>query len=91
MRAITLHNVRVSGGGKLTFNGYDQSHRIAAALDGVQLTDAVPYKYVFAHSDVSLGPNATNLQLPKGDDSTLTGSPASATPPSCAEEFVPFE
>jgi polygalacturonase len=90
MRAITLRNVRVSGGGKLTFNGYDQPHRIATTLDGVQLTDQAPYKYVFAHSDVSLGPGATNLQLPKGDDSTLTGVPASATPVSCAEKFVPF-
>jgi polygalacturonase len=90
MRAITLHNVRVSGGGKLTFNGYDQTHRIAATLDGVQLTDSTPYKYVFAHSDLVLGPGATNLQLPKGDDSTLAGSPASATPPSCAEKFVAF-
>ncbi|MDR3723991.1 MAG: glycosyl hydrolase family 28 protein [Terracidiphilus sp.] len=90
MRAITLHNVRVSGGGKLTFNGYDPSHRITTTLDGVQLTDSAPYKYVLAHSDVSLGPNATNLQLPKGDDSTLTGAPASATPASCAEKFVPF-
>ncbi|MDR3793771.1 MAG: glycosyl hydrolase family 28 protein [Terracidiphilus sp.] len=91
MRAIALRNVRVSGGGKLTFNGYDQSHRIAAQLDGVQLTDQSPYKYIFVHSDVSLGPGATDLQFPKGDDSTLTGSPASATPPSCTEKFVPFE
>jgi polygalacturonase len=90
MRAITLHNVRVSGGGKLTFNGYDQTHRIAATLDGVQLTDSTPYKYVFAHSDLVLGPGATNLQLPKGDDSTLAGAPASTTPASCAEKFVPF-
>ena len=39
MRDITLHNVRVSGGGKITFNGYDHTHRIAATLDGVQITD----------------------------------------------------
>ena len=39
MRGITLHNVRVSGGGKITFNGYDPTHRIAATLDGVQITD----------------------------------------------------
>ena len=39
MRDITLHNVRVSGGGKITFNAYDQTHRIAATLNGVQITD----------------------------------------------------
>jgi polygalacturonase len=90
MRAITLRNVRVSGGGKLIFNGYEPTHRIAATLDGVQLTDDAAYKYVFAHADLFLGPEATNLQLPKGEDATVTGSPAVALPASCAEMFVPF-
>jgi polygalacturonase len=90
MRAITLHNVRVSGGGRITFNGYAQGHRIAATLDGVQLTDQANYTYVFAHSDISLGPAATNLQLPKGDDATVTGTPTTAAAASCQQKFLPF-
>jgi len=43
MLDIHLHNVRISGAGKISFNGYDQDHRVAARLDGVLLTDAAAY------------------------------------------------
>ena len=90
MRDITLHNVRVSGGGKITFNGYGHDYRIAATLDGVQITDDAKYTYQLDHADVTLGPEPTNLQLPAGDDSTIKGTPAEGNPASCAEKFVPF-
>ena len=90
MRAITLHNVRVSGGGTISFNGYDATHRIAARLDGVWITDEEKYRYKFAHSDLFLGPGATNLQLPKGENATLTGTPAENAAASCQEKFLPF-
>lgn len=90
MRSILLHNVRVAGGGKITFNGYEHAHRIAATLDGVQLVDDAPYTYAFAHADVTLGPGATNLQLPAGDDATLTGKPAKSGAASCSAKFVEF-
>ena len=91
MRDITLHNVRVSGGGKFTFNGYDPTHRIAATLDGVQITDEAKYTYEVNHADLTLGPDPTNLDLPRwSDDSTISGKPAEGNPASCAEKFVPF-
>jgi polygalacturonase len=90
MKDITLHNVRVSGGGKITFNGYTKDYRIAATLNGVQITDEANYKYDLHHADITLGPEPTNLQLPAGEDSTVTGKPAEGTPASCAEKFVPF-
>jgi polygalacturonase len=95
MRDIKLHNVRVSGGGKITFNAYDHTHRIAAALDGVQITDQGNYTYEVVHSDLTLGPSPTNLSLPAGpdltnEDSTVTGKPAEGDPASCADKFVPF-
>ncbi len=90
MREITLRKVRISGGGKVTFNGYDSTHRIAATLDGVQLTDDEQYSYVLNHADLTLGPGPTNLQFPPGEDSTVQGTPAEATPPSCDDKFVPF-
>ena len=91
MRQVTLHNVRVSGGGKITFNGYDAKHRIATTLDGVLLTDpAAGYRYLLQHSDLTLGPGAINLQLPAGEDSTIAGKPASGQPEGCAEKFLPF-
>ncbi|HEY1803377.1 MAG TPA: glycosyl hydrolase family 28 protein [Terracidiphilus sp.] len=95
MRDITLHNVRVSGGGKFTFNGYDPTHRIGATLDGVQITDQAKYTYEMNHADLTLGPDATNLQFPAAsglakNDSTVTGTPSEGNPASCTEKFVPF-
>lgn len=90
MRNITLHNVRVSGGGKFTFNGYDHEHRIAVTLDGVQMTDMKDYSYSVHHADIRLGPAPTNLELPSGEDSTVQGKPAESEPASCADKFVPF-
>ena len=90
MRDITLHNVRISGGGKFTFDGYDHDHRIAAALDGVQITDEGKYSSEVNHADLTLGPNATNLKLTPGEDSTIKGTPAEGSPASCADKFVPF-
>jgi polygalacturonase len=90
MRNIVLRNVRLSGGGKITFNGYDPAHRIAAVLDGVQITDEAQYTYVESHADLILGPGPTNLQLPTGTDSTVQGAPREGDPASCAAKFVPF-
>jgi polygalacturonase len=90
MRDILLHNVRIAGGGKFSFNGYDNDHRIAVTLDGVQITDSAAYTYSLHHADIRLGPAPTNLQLPAGEDSTVQGTPAQATPPSCDGKFIPF-
>lgn len=90
MSDIILRNVRISGGGKFSFNGYDHEHRIAVTLDGVQITDMKDYSYSVHRADIKLGPGPTNLELPKGEDSTVQGNPAEGEPPSCAEKFVPF-
>jgi len=90
MRDITLRSVRVSGGGKITFNGYSETHRIGVTLDGVQITDSAKYAYVFKHADITLGPDATNLQLPAGEDATVRGKPAEGASASCVDKFVPF-
>ena len=90
MRGITLRDVRISGGGKISFNGYDAEHRVEATLDGVQLMDNDTYTYSLHHADVRLGPGATNLQLAGVVDSTVEGKPAEGEPASCAKKFVAF-
>ena len=90
MKNIVLSNVRISGGGKITFSGYDLEHRIAAQLDGVAITDDGKYSYVLSHADLRLGPGATNLEFPAGADSTVAGQPAKGSPVPCAEKFVAF-
>ena len=90
MRDIARHNVRFSGGGQISFNGYDRNHRIAATLDGVLRTDFGPYSYSLNHADIRRGPGPTNLQLPAGEDSTIQGASSPGTPASCDDKFVPF-
>jgi polygalacturonase len=94
-RDITLRNVRVSGGGKILFDGYDHEHRAQISLDGVWLTDAAspdkPYTYTFDYADITYGAGGSNLQLPAGStDVTITGKPSEGKADSCAAKFVPF-
>jgi polygalacturonase len=87
---ITLRNVRISGGGRLQFNGFDHTHRIGVTLDGVLLLDKPSlYKAQAIHTDLSFGPGPVNPVF-TGDDSTVTGKEVSGTLPSCAASFVPF-
>jgi polygalacturonase len=95
-REITLREVSISGGGELLFDGYDHDHRTQVTLNGVYLTDAEhpnkPYTYSFGHSDVAIAAGGSNISLPAGEDTTLTGKPSKDTGglPSCADRFVPF-
>lgn len=89
-REVTLKEVRVSGGGKISFNGYDKEHRAGARLDGVMTTDESAYRYSLNHADLRLGPGPVNLKLPAGTDSTVEGRPGTGTAASCAEKFVSF-
>lgn len=90
MRDIILRNVRISGGGKISFNGYAKDFRIGVNLDNVLLTDSAPYKYSLHHADLVFGPSPVNLEPSGGDDSTLTGMPGKGSPASCSDKFVPF-
>ena len=87
---ITLRNVRLSGGGKVQFNGFDASHRIGVTLDGVLLLDKPSlYKAQAIHTDLSFGPGPVNPVF-TGDDSTVTGHETPGTLPTCAPKFIPF-
>ncbi|MGA9667651.1 MAG: glycosyl hydrolase family 28 protein [Terracidiphilus sp.] len=91
---ITLHNVGISGGGRILFDGYDHDHRAQVNLDGVFLEDntdpPTPYSYTFDNADITFGPGGSNLKLPAGTDTAITGAPSKGTPYSCAGRFVPF-
>jgi polygalacturonase len=93
-RDITLRNVSISGGGRILFDGYDHDHRAQVNIDGVFLADGAhpdaPYTYTFDNADVVFGPGGSNLQLPAGTDTTISGSPTKGTPYSCLDRFVPF-
>jgi polygalacturonase len=87
---ITLHNVRITGGGKIQFNGFDDTHRIAVNLDGVLTLDSpTRYKAQAIHTDITFGPGPVNAIF-TGDDSTVTGKQVNGNLPGCSTKFVPF-
>lgn len=86
---ITLRNVRVSGGGKISFDGFSKDHRVGVNLDGVGVTDAGKYVYSIHHADFRVGPGAVNLDL-AGEDVTLKGTASKGELPGCADKFVAF-
>jgi polygalacturonase len=90
MRDITLRNVRVSGGGKISFNGYAKDYRVGVKLDDVLLTDSATFQYAMHHADLVFGPGPVNLKPEGGVDSTLEGKPGSGKPAACTDKFVPF-
>jgi len=87
---ITLRNVRISGGGRLQFNGFDHTHRISVTLDGVLLLDKPSlYKAQAIHTDLTFGPGPVNPVF-TGDDSIVTGKEVGGALPACTAKFVPF-
>jgi len=95
MQDVTMTNVRISGGGKFSFNGYDEKHRVGATLDNVLITDGAPYSYSLHHADLLLGPGSVNLKFSSDGkssiaDSTIKGSPSKGSAESCAAKFVAF-
>lgn len=87
---ITLRNIRIAGGGRLQFNGFDSSHRIEVTLDGVIAVDSPTRYHAGAnHTDLTFGPGPVNFIF-TGDDSNVTGTAVDGKLPGCAARFVPF-
>lgn len=84
---IVLRNVAVSTPGKLTLQGYDATHRLGIAFDGVQVPAET--KVVAAQADITLGPGGSNI-VATGEAVTVTGTPSTANPNACGAKFVAF-
>jgi polygalacturonase len=89
-RDIHLENVRISGGGSISVEGFDAQHRLSVALNGVLLDDPQHFRLTAGHAEITYGPGPVNFQL-MGDDVTASGTPGNGTPASCSAMFVPFE
>jgi hypothetical protein len=53
-RGITLRQVRVEGGGRITLQGNDDHHRTAVTLDGVLLDQPAAYRFMAEHARSSV-------------------------------------
>ncbi len=86
---ITLKNIAISGGGKLSFNGFSSAHRIGITLDNVVTSGSQPYTYSIQHADFDIAPAPMNLNL-SGIDTTTSGKASPGPSKDCAAKFAPF-
>ena len=88
-RDIHLENVRISGGGSISIEGFDAQHRLSVGLDGVLLDDPQHYRLTAGHAMINYGPGPVNFVL-TGDDVTARGTSVKGTLAPCSAMFVPF-
>jgi polygalacturonase len=88
-RDITVRNVRVEGGGKVTLEGLDSAHRLGIRFDGVVFDDPAGIEVSARHADVTAGPAAFNLKV-AGEDVTISGRARSGAKNACTAKFVDF-
>ena len=88
-RDITLRNVRVGGGGKVTLDGFDAAHRLGMLFDNVVFDNPGAIKVTAKDADLTVGPGPFNLPI-AGSEVKLTGKPGKAAKNSCEGKFIPF-
>lgn len=87
---ITLRNVRISGPGRLTLDGYDATHRLGITFDNVILASPGSIMISAAHARIMLGPGPVNFR-PSGQDVRITGKPGKKqNTDSCTDSFPPL-
>ena len=88
-RDITVRNVSVAGGGKVTLEGVDAAHRSGIQFDNVVFDEPAKIKVAARHTEVKTGPGPFNLTI-QGDDVSFSGTPGAAPKNSCVGKFVDF-
>jgi polygalacturonase len=86
---ITLRNVRIEGGGKITLQGFDSAHRLGMRLDNVTADTPGALKVAAQNADLTLGPGPLNLPI-SGQEVQITGAPGQGRPNACEGKFVPM-
>ena len=85
---ILLQNVRVLGGGKISFDGFDAAHPLQFVLDGVDVTQVPPIKLHAQHARLTTGPGQVNFVI-AGDDVKIDRMAGDHKVASCDGRFPP--
>ncbi len=92
---ITLHNVRVMDGGRITLDGYDAAHPLGITFDNVRIDDPARTTVTARYARVSsIGSSAIAAPNPTAGVGVADGVPSpvaafQAAPNGCAGKFVP--
>jgi len=84
---ITLKDVRVLTGGKITLQGFDARHVLGMTFDNVWFDSLADTKVVAEFAALNFA--ATNLDV-GGEGVTVGGAHWKATPNACVSKFVPM-
>jgi polygalacturonase len=88
-RDITVRNVWIGDGGKVTLDGVDSAHRLGIQFDNVIFDQPAKIKIAATHADVKAGPGPFNLKI-EGDDVSVSGTPGTGMKNACGGKFVEF-
>ena len=86
---ILLRDVRIEGGGKVTLEGLDPSHRLGIQFDNVWFDDPGNIKVSARNADVKAGPGPFNLKV-EGSEVKITGTPGAGSKNACRDKFIAF-
>jgi polygalacturonase len=86
---LTLRNVHIFGGGKVTLDGYDSTHKLRMTLDDVTFADLDKIKVTSEYADLVLSNGSTDFH-PTGQDVHVVTKSGKGAPNSCQEKFVPY-
>ena len=84
---ITLKNVRILNGGRITLQGFDEKHVLGMTFDGVWLDSLTDTKVIAEHAALSF--LSTNLKV-TGENVSISGPQSKASPNACSGKFVPM-
>ena len=88
-RSIEFHSVVIEGGGKITLDGLDETHRLGLLFDGVKV-DPQQIRLIAKHARIQLGPGLSNLAI-AGEDVMVVKAPGvTESNFQCASKFVPM-
>jgi polygalacturonase len=86
---IVLRNVRILGSGKITLDGYDETHRLGMTLDNVYVATPQILKVAASHARIIEGPGPVNIGI-AGEDVRVDKRAEEGEPDTCAGKFVPM-
>ncbi|HXK07002.1 MAG TPA: glycosyl hydrolase family 28 protein [Verrucomicrobiae bacterium] len=82
---ITLKNVRILTGGRITLQGFDEKHVLGMTFDNVWFDSLADTKVLAEHAALHFV--ATNLKV-TGENVSISGPQAKSTPNACSGKFV---
>ena len=88
-QGIVLRDVSITGKGKITLDGFDETHRLGMTFDDVTLDPAAAFEIDAGHAELTFGPGPVNFE-PTGDGVYIQGEPTGSSTHSCADKFVPM-